>query len=191
MVKHDVEVDSLGECVDDIDKLTEVIGEMQLKKEDQSYVHASNELTNTSLAVVHVVAAMSSALSSCVSSVRDFKELIPAIDNHWLNFGGKDSGGGGMCLSMGVEKKRGVKDGKKTRSTAQIPPSVIPISIPEPDVPITLPKTTPIPESDFPKSLPKSKIPYPSRRNDQKSHDKDSNQMEKIFQIFPRFALRH
>ncbi|GJW38663.1 hypothetical protein Tco_0064508, partial [Tanacetum coccineum] len=31
-----------------------------------------------------------------------------------LNFGGKDSGGGGMCLSMGVEKKRGVKDGKKT-----------------------------------------------------------------------------
>ncbi|GJV63130.1 zf-CCHC domain-containing protein, partial [Tanacetum coccineum] len=32
-----------------------------------------------------------------------------------LNFGGKDSGGGGMCLSMGVEKKRGVKDGKKTQ----------------------------------------------------------------------------
>ncbi|GJU95631.1 reverse transcriptase domain-containing protein [Tanacetum coccineum] len=31
-------------------------------------------------------------------------------------------------------------------STAQIPPSVIPISILEPDVPTTLPKTTPIPE---------------------------------------------
>ncbi|GJU46986.1 hypothetical protein Tco_1204252 [Tanacetum coccineum] len=29
-------------------------------------------------------------------------------------------------------------------STAQIPPPVIPISIPEPDVPKTLPKTTPI-----------------------------------------------
>ncbi|GJS55122.1 reverse transcriptase domain-containing protein [Tanacetum coccineum] len=68
-------------------------------------------------------------------------------------------------------------------STAQIPPPVIPISIPEPDVPKTLPKTTPIPEPDVPKNLPKPNIPYPSRRNDQKSHDKASNQMEKIFQI--------
>ncbi|GJX24255.1 reverse transcriptase domain-containing protein [Tanacetum coccineum] len=48
-------------------------------------------------------------------------------------------------------------------STAQIPPPVIPISIPEPDVPTTLPKTIPIPESDIPKSLPKPNIPYPSR----------------------------
>ncbi|GJS61346.1 reverse transcriptase domain-containing protein [Tanacetum coccineum] len=69
-------------------------------------------------------------------------------------------------------------------STAQIPPPVIPISIPEPDVPKTLPKTTPIPESDIPKSLPKPNIPYPSRRENQKSHDKASNQMKKIFQIF-------
>ncbi|GKA60459.1 reverse transcriptase domain-containing protein [Tanacetum coccineum] len=38
-------------------------------------------------------------------------------------------------------------------STAQIPPPVIPISILEPDVPKTLPKTTPIPESDIPKNL--------------------------------------
>ncbi|GJX39494.1 retrovirus-related pol polyprotein from transposon TNT 1-94 [Tanacetum coccineum] len=38
-------------------------------------------------------------------------------------------------------------------STAQIPPPVIPISIPEPDVPKTLPKTTPISESDIPKNL--------------------------------------
>ncbi|GKF59923.1 hypothetical protein Tco_0176709 [Tanacetum coccineum] len=79
------------------------------------------------------------------------------------------------------------------RSTAQIPPLVIPISIPEPDVPKTLPKTTPIlepdvpktlpkttpipepdvpktlttpiPEPDVPKSLPKLNIPYPSRLN--------------------------
>ncbi|GJX63661.1 reverse transcriptase domain-containing protein [Tanacetum coccineum] len=54
----------------------------------------------------------------------------------------------------------------------------------EPDVPKTLPKTTPIPESDIPKNLPKLNIPYPSRRNDQKSRDKASNQIEKIFQIF-------
>ncbi|GJT52211.1 reverse transcriptase domain-containing protein, partial [Tanacetum coccineum] len=61
-------------------------------------------------------------------------------------------------------------------STPQIPPPVTPISIPESDVPKTLP--------DVPKSLPKPNIPYPSRRDDQKSCDKASNQMEKIFQIF-------
>ncbi|GKC33960.1 reverse transcriptase domain-containing protein [Tanacetum coccineum] len=54
-------------------------------------------------------------------------------------------------------------------STAHIPPPVNPIPIPEPDVL---------------KTLPKPNIPYPSRRNDQKSRDKASNQMEKIFQIF-------
>ncbi|GJV32537.1 reverse transcriptase domain-containing protein [Tanacetum coccineum] len=69
-------------------------------------------------------------------------------------------------------------------STAQIPPPVIPISILEPDVLKTLPKTTPILESNIPQSLPKPNIPYPSRRDDQKSRDKASNQMEKIFQIF-------
>ncbi|GKC26924.1 reverse transcriptase domain-containing protein [Tanacetum coccineum] len=69
-------------------------------------------------------------------------------------------------------------------STAQIPPPVIPISILEPDVPKTLLKTIPIPESDIPKNLPKPNIPYPSRHDDQKSRDKASNQMEKIFQIF-------
>ncbi|GJS20215.1 reverse transcriptase domain-containing protein [Tanacetum coccineum] len=42
----------------------------------------------------------------------------------------------------------------------------------------------PIPEPNVPKTLPKPNIPYPSRRNDQKSRDKASNQMEKIFQIF-------
>ncbi|GJX36932.1 hypothetical protein Tco_0248489 [Tanacetum coccineum] len=45
-------------------------------------------------------------------------------------------------------------------STAHIPPPVTPISIPEPDVPKTLPKTTPIPELDVPKILPKPNIPY-------------------------------
>ncbi|GJU66396.1 reverse transcriptase domain-containing protein [Tanacetum coccineum] len=69
-------------------------------------------------------------------------------------------------------------------STAQIPLLSIPISIPEPDVPTTFPKTTPIPEPDILKNLPKPNIPYPSRRDDQKSRDKASIQMEKIFQIF-------
>ncbi|GJT78540.1 reverse transcriptase domain-containing protein [Tanacetum coccineum] len=54
-------------------------------------------------------------------------------------------------------------------STAHIQPPVNPIPILEPDVP---------------KTLPKPNIPYPSRRNDQKFHEKALNQMEKIFQIF-------
>ncbi|GKD19060.1 hypothetical protein Tco_1208218, partial [Tanacetum coccineum] len=75
------------------------------------------------------------------------------------------------------------KDKEQTNfqgSTAQIPPPVIPISIPEPNVPKILPKTTPSSESDVSKSLPKPNIPYPSRRDDQKSRDKALNQMEKI-----------
>ncbi|GJX94235.1 DNA-directed DNA polymerase [Tanacetum coccineum] len=69
-------------------------------------------------------------------------------------------------------------------STAQIPPPVTPISIPEPDVPKTLPKTTPIPEPDVSKSLPKPNIPYPSRLNQEKFREKASYQKEKIFQMF-------
>ncbi|GJY29405.1 reverse transcriptase domain-containing protein [Tanacetum coccineum] len=46
------------------------------------------------------------------------------------------------------------------------------------------PPVNPIPKPDVPKTLPKPNISYPSRRNDQKSHEKASNLMEKIFQIF-------
>nr|GFD42727.1 reverse transcriptase domain-containing protein [Tanacetum cinerariifolium] len=53
-------------------------------------------------------------------------------------------------------------------SIAQVQPSVVPISILEPDVPKTQPKPT---------------IPYPSRLNDQKLRKKATNQIEKFFQI--------
>ncbi|GJS34471.1 reverse transcriptase domain-containing protein [Tanacetum coccineum] len=69
-------------------------------------------------------------------------------------------------------------------STAQTPPPVTLISIPEPDVPKTLPKTTPIPEPDVPKSLPKPNIPYPSQLNQENFHEKALYQKEKIFQMF-------
>nr|GEU87800.1 reverse transcriptase domain-containing protein [Tanacetum cinerariifolium] len=39
-------------------------------------------------------------------------------------------------------------------------------------------------EPDVPKTLPKPNIPYPLRLNDQKLHEKATNQMEKFFQIF-------
>nr|GFC40560.1 hypothetical protein [Tanacetum cinerariifolium] len=55
------------------------------------------------------------------------------------------------------------------RSTAHIPPPVVP---------------TPIPEPAVPKTQPKPNITYPSRLNDQKLHEKATNQMEKFFQIF-------
>nr|GEY73524.1 reverse transcriptase domain-containing protein [Tanacetum cinerariifolium] len=54
-------------------------------------------------------------------------------------------------------------------STTQVQPLVGPISILKPDVPRTQHKPT---------------IPYPSRLNDQKLHEKATNQMEKFFQIF-------
>ncbi|GJW15851.1 hypothetical protein Tco_0019984 [Tanacetum coccineum] len=79
---------------------------------------------------------------------------------------------------------RANKLSKEVPSYKDPPIPVIPISIPEPDVLTTSPKTIPIPKSDIPKSLPKPNIPYPSLRDDQKSRDKASNQMEKIFQIF-------
>ncbi|GKA96683.1 hypothetical protein Tco_0818778 [Tanacetum coccineum] len=91
------------------------------------------------------------------------------------------------------EEYEEITDKEQTKfqgSTAQIPPPVIPISIPEPDVPKSFPKTISIPESDIPKSLPKPNIPYPSRSDDQKSCDKASNQMEKIFQIFQDSRVR-
>ncbi|GJV85750.1 reverse transcriptase domain-containing protein [Tanacetum coccineum] len=69
-------------------------------------------------------------------------------------------------------------------STAQTPPLVTPISIPEPDIPKTLLKTTPIPKLDVPKSLPKPNIPYPSRLNQEIFCEKASYQKEKIFQMF-------
>nr|GEY36991.1 reverse transcriptase domain-containing protein [Tanacetum cinerariifolium] len=54
-------------------------------------------------------------------------------------------------------------------STAHIQPSVVPAPISEPNVL---------------KTQPKPNIPYPSRLNDQKLHEKATNQMEKFFQIF-------
>ncbi|GJX32001.1 reverse transcriptase domain-containing protein [Tanacetum coccineum] len=69
-------------------------------------------------------------------------------------------------------------------STAQIPPPVIPKPILEPEIPKTLPKSTPIPEPEIPKTVPKPSIPYPSRRDNQKNREKASYQKEKIFQMF-------
>nr|GEX61074.1 reverse transcriptase domain-containing protein [Tanacetum cinerariifolium] len=75
------------------------------------------------------------------------------------------------CVTCGVEQKiEETTDNEQTNfqgSTAHIQPPV-----------------TPIPEPDVPKTLPKPNIPYPSRLNDQKLHEKATNQMEKFFQIF-------
>nr|GEX94335.1 reverse transcriptase domain-containing protein [Tanacetum cinerariifolium] len=59
-----------------------------------------------------------------------------------------------------------------SRSITQVQPPVVPISIPEPDVPRTQSKPS---------------IPYPSRLNDQKLREKATNQIEKFFQIFHDF----
>ncbi|GKF49934.1 hypothetical protein Tco_0143185, partial [Tanacetum coccineum] len=53
MVVENKRCETVGDDVDEIDKQAELIGEMQLKPEDQGCVHASFELQ---LHVVHVVA---------------------------------------------------------------------------------------------------------------------------------------
>ncbi|GJR48745.1 hypothetical protein Tco_1316848 [Tanacetum coccineum] len=40
MVKREVEIETVGECVDEIDKLAELIGEMQLEQEGTGVRHA-------------------------------------------------------------------------------------------------------------------------------------------------------
>ncbi|GJQ89144.1 reverse transcriptase domain-containing protein [Tanacetum coccineum] len=86
-----------------------------------------------------------------------------------------------VAMGANAQPKVKVRETKETTdkeqsnfqgSTAQIPPPVTPISIPEPDVPKALPKTTHISEPDVPKSLPKPNITYPSRLNQEKFHEK-------------------
>ncbi|GJZ32733.1 hypothetical protein Tco_0578169 [Tanacetum coccineum] len=62
MLKLVVEVECFGKCVDEFDKVAMLFGEMQLKQEDRSYVHASNELY---LHVVHVVPSEHEADQHC------------------------------------------------------------------------------------------------------------------------------
>ncbi|GJR63896.1 reverse transcriptase domain-containing protein [Tanacetum coccineum] len=90
----------------------------------------------------------------------------------YYNCPNTDNNQSSVCAATVERETEETTDKEKTNfqgSTAHIPPPVNPISIPEPDVL---------------KTLPKPNIPYPSRRNDQKFHEKASNQMEKIFQIF-------
>ncbi|GJW87435.1 hypothetical protein Tco_0162775 [Tanacetum coccineum] len=98
------------------------------------------------------------------------------------------------CVIVVVERESEEtrkKSNKVPRMYAQSQPPVIPISIPEPDVPKTLPKTTPIPEPDVPKSLPKPK--YIDILHDVMIKSpviKLSNQMEEdIPKSLSRFAL--
>nr|GEU45751.1 reverse transcriptase domain-containing protein [Tanacetum cinerariifolium] len=65
-----------------------------------------------------------------------------------------------------TEKTTGKEHSNCQGSTAHIQPLVVPISIPEPDIP---------------KTQPKPNIPYPSRLNVQKLCEKATNQMEKFF----------
>ncbi|GJU34536.1 reverse transcriptase domain-containing protein [Tanacetum coccineum] len=92
----------------------------------------------------------------------------PLVDSVDIDIPRDDGKGYTTVVERETEETTDKEQSNFQEITAQIPPSVIPISIPGPDVP---------------KSLPKPNIPYPSRLNQEKSRDKASNQMEKIFQI--------
>ncbi|GJZ91187.1 reverse transcriptase domain-containing protein [Tanacetum coccineum] len=90
----------------------------------------------------------------------------------WYNCPHTDNNQASVCAATVERETEETTDKEQTNfqgTIAHIPPPVNPIPIPKPDVL---------------KTLPKLNILYPSRRNDQKSRDKASNQMEKIFQIF-------
>nr|GEW13716.1 reverse transcriptase domain-containing protein [Tanacetum cinerariifolium] len=80
-----------------------------------------------------------------------------------------------VCAATVEQETEETTDKKQTNfqgSTAHIQPPVAPIL-----------------EPDVSKTLPKPNIPYPSRLNDQKLHEKATNQMDKFFQIFQDFHL--
>ncbi|GJX93053.1 hypothetical protein Tco_0347639 [Tanacetum coccineum] len=150
----------LGDIIARYSTSKAIIPDLPIEEPDNS-LNMGDEHLDTTPSIENLV-----PISSEFEGISDDTSDVPTCDNNRVN----------------VESD--LVESLINQSTAQIPPPVIPISIPEPDIPKNLPKTTPIPESDIPKSLPKPNIPYPSRRDDQKSRDKASNQMEKIFQIF-------
>ncbi|GKC96144.1 reverse transcriptase domain-containing protein, partial [Tanacetum coccineum] len=97
------------------------------------------------------------------------------------NFQGNQASTSGTLPSNTIPNPKGEMKAITTRSGVAYEGPSFPTN---PSPKKTLPKTTPIMKFDIPMSLPKPNIPYPSRRDDQKSHDKASNQIEKIFQIF-------
>nr|GEW81784.1 reverse transcriptase domain-containing protein [Tanacetum cinerariifolium] len=97
------------------------------------------------------------------------------------------------AYNQGVECKTKVtKDTvppTNNRSTKDVHPSVVQIETQVPNFePVVAPVVEPVEALvSTPKPTSKPSIPYPSRLNDQKLHDKANDQMEKIFQIFQDF----
>nr|GEV32601.1 reverse transcriptase domain-containing protein [Tanacetum cinerariifolium] len=94
--------------------------------------------------------------------------------NHaYYNYDATNSNQSSVCTAMVKRRTEETTDKEQTNfqgSTAHIQSLVIPISKP-----------------DVSKTLPKPNIPYPLRLNDQKLHEKTTNQMDKFFQFFQDF----
>ncbi|GJZ93998.1 hypothetical protein Tco_0666201 [Tanacetum coccineum] len=106
--------------------------------------------------------------------------------NVLTNMQNQNSSGSGSLPSNTVANLRGDVKAITTRSgVAYNGPMITPTPSPlskevERETEATMDK----PE-DAPKPKPKPSIPYPSRLNDQKLHEKANNQMLKFLQIFP------
>ncbi|GJZ58478.1 hypothetical protein Tco_0613972 [Tanacetum coccineum] len=75
MVKRDVEIETVDECVDEIDKLAELMVRMQQSKRS-GCVHASNE---HQLHVRHVFQESMNLINIC--SVQVFEPVLTAVTN--------------------------------------------------------------------------------------------------------------
>ncbi|GJX97937.1 reverse transcriptase domain-containing protein [Tanacetum coccineum] len=106
-------------------------------------------------------------------------ENMIAYENHWDTSATRDETSRNIAsttIYKEVERETEVTKYKvqttSLESTTHIQPPVIQDPIPEPEVAL--------------KPKPKPSIPYPSRLNDQKLHEKANNQMLKFLQIFQR-----
>nr|GEV81278.1 reverse transcriptase domain-containing protein [Tanacetum cinerariifolium] len=83
----------------------------------------------------------------------------------------------GPSIPINISPKKVVK--RETEETTDKEQTNFQLSITHIQPPVVL-----IPEPNVSKNLPKPNIPYPLRLNDQKLREKDTNQMEKLFQMF-------
>ncbi|GKF61038.1 hypothetical protein Tco_0181092, partial [Tanacetum coccineum] len=66
-------------------------------------------------------------------------------------------------------------------STKDVQPSVVQV---QPQVPNSEPDSAPMPKQN-------SSIPYPSRRNDERRHEKANDQIEKFYEIFKDLSFEN
>nr|GEY99946.1 reverse transcriptase domain-containing protein [Tanacetum cinerariifolium] len=143
---------------------------------ETTMMNQNNELKNimSSFFQMHSPSGSGSLPSNTIADPRDDLKFITTRSG--ISYDGPTIPPTFSPLSKEVKREpEATKDKVQTtssRSTAHIQPSIVQVSISEPNV--------------APNPNPKPSIPYPSRLNDQKLREKANSQMFKFLQIFQR-----